>query len=248
MKIQAGKQVGPIYYMVKDIPVLCSIVSQGVIRTSLKAEPQSKGGNKFHYVSFMRDLTKADRNPGRWVYGLQLDGDKLSDRYSISPFSYAGLAMKTGYYKLKTLIKYDNGTCTLSLVNWPTLDISSEIFDALEHLILTDSQGTNDLKKLEVSTGKRPYQGRTIVTRYNYNVPSGGLIIKEGLVPDSILTYLAKHTNLNETEERIWVIDDNVKFINIAGCITGYIAPKGDQAVDQAIDGGLLEPAKIFYY
>jgi len=107
MKIQAGKQVGPIYYMVKDVPVLCSIVNHGVIRTSLKAEPQSKGGKKFHYVSFMRDLAKADRNPSRWIYGVQLDGDKLSDKYKINPFSYAGLAVKTGLYKVKTLIAYE---------------------------------------------------------------------------------------------------------------------------------------------
>lgn len=248
MKIQGGKQVGPIYYMVKDIPVLCSIVSQQVIRTSLKAEPQSKGGSKFYYVSFMRDLTKADRNPGRWVYGVQIDGDKLSDRYSINPFSYAGTATKTGFYRVKTLISYDNNTYSLSLVNWPTIEIPKIVFDELEQLIVSDSQGINDKKKLEVSTGKRPYLGKTIVTRYNYNVPSGGITLKEGLVPENVLSYLMKHTSLNETEERIWVLKDDVKFINIRGCITGYIAPKGDDSVQQAIDDGLLDPLKIFYY
>mgnify|MGYP006988917102 CR=1 FL=1 len=65
MNITAAKQVGLIYYMVKDVEVLSAIVSQQVIRTSIKKEPQSKGGAKFHYVSFMRDLTKADRNPNR---------------------------------------------------------------------------------------------------------------------------------------------------------------------------------------
>ena len=65
MNILGGKQVGPLYYMVKDVSVLEAIIKQNAIRTSLKAEPQSKGGSKYHYISFMRDLTKADRNPGR---------------------------------------------------------------------------------------------------------------------------------------------------------------------------------------
>jgi len=34
----------------------------------------------------------------------------------------------------------------------------------------------------------------------------------------------------------------------ITSCITGCIVPKGDQAVDQAIDARLLEPAKVIYY
>lgn len=248
MVIQGGKQVGPVYYMVKDVAVLAAIVQQGVIRTSLKAEPQSNGGKKFHYVSFMRDLTKADRNPNRWVYGVQLDGDKLSDRYKINPYSYAGNAIKGTQYKLKTLVRYTDDTCTMSLVNWPTIEIPLEVFEQLEKIIAEDRQGINELKKLEVTSGKRPYKGKLIKVRYNYNVPSGGITLSSSTLPADVVSYLLKHTNLNETEERIWILDDNVKYINISGCITGYIAPKGDESVDSAIDSGLLPPEKVLYY
>ena len=45
---------------------------------------------------------------------------------------------------------------------------------------------------------------------------------------------------MNETEERIWMFDDNVKHIVIKNCITGYIEPDGDDSIEQAIDEGAL--------
>ena len=184
MNILGGKQVGPLYYMVKDVSVLEAIMKQNAIRTSLKAEPQSKGGSKYHYISFMRDLTKADRNPGRWIYGIRIDGDKLSDRYRIQPYSYSGNAVKCNFFRIKTLTKYDNGECTLSLVNWPTISIPEDVFDELEDLILTDSQGLNQVKKLEIKENKRAYKGKAAIKQYNYNVKTGGIALKEGLVSD----------------------------------------------------------------
>lgn len=248
MNITAGKQVGPVYYMVKDVEVLKAIVSQGVIRTSIKAEPQSKGGRKYHYVSFMRDLTKADRNPNRWVYGIQIDGTKLSDRYKINPYSFAGQAVKGNFYRVKVLAAYDDGTYALTLVNWPTMSIPKSVFNDIESQIISDSQGLNNIKKLEESTGKRSYRGKTIVKKYTYNVPTGGIVLNENTVSAETLNYLIKHTNLNETEERIWILNDNVKFINIKDCITGYIEPEGDDSIEQAIDNASLPSMKILHY
>lgn len=248
MNIIAGKQVGPIYYMVNNVEVLALIVKQNAIRTSLKAEPQSKGGNKYHYVSFMRDLTKVNRNPNRWIYGVRIDGDKLSDRYSINPYSYASVAMKGNFYRVKTLTAYDNETYTLSVVNWPTMVITKEIFNTIQEMILSDSQNLNKIKQLQIKEGSRKYRGKQIVIQYNYNVKSGGIVLNETTLPASILSYLLKHSNMNETEERIWIVDDATKFINISGCITGYIAPKGDESIDAAIDSGLLPSNKVIYY
>lgn len=248
MEIIAGKQVGPVYYMVKDVAVLEAIVTQGIIRTSLKAEPRSNGGGKYHYVSFMRDLTKADRNPGRWIYGIQIDGDKLSDRYNISPYSFAGNSMKKNYYRVKSLISYDNGTYSLSLLNWPTMSVSKSVFEEIKQLITSDAQGINDLKKLEVSTGKRPYLGRTIVEKYVYNVKTGGISLSEDTLSEESLNYLLKHTNLNETEERIWILNDNVKYINIKGCITGYIEPKRDYSIETIISESSIPDLRILKY
>lgn len=248
MNILAGKQVGPIYYMVKDTEILQLIVEQGVIRTSVKAEPTGKGNGSKHYISFMRDLTKADRNPNRWIYGIQLDGDKLSNKYKIEPYSFAGSAMKKNYYKVKTLISYDDNTYALSLVNWPTIKIPQSVFEDIKELITSDSQNLNKVKKLEVTTGKRPYLGRTIKEKYNYDVKTGGISLNEKNLSLETLNYLLKHTNLNETEERIWIIDEKVKFINIGDCITCYIEPKGDDSIEQKIENGGLPKLKIQHY
>lgn len=248
MKVVGGKQVGPVYYMVKDVPVLCTIVEQGVVRTSIKAEPTGGGNGSYHYVSFMRDLTKADRNPKRWVYGIQLDGDKLSDRYKISPYCYSAISLQSSRNRVKSLAAYDNGTYTLSLINWPTIEVSKEVFEDIEREIVSDSQHLNQLKHLEVSTGKRSYLGRTVVVKYNYNVPSGGIVLNDKTVSSSTISYLLKHSTMNETEERIWMLDDNIKFIDISGCITGYIEPKEDESIEQAIDAGLLPSLNILRY
>lgn len=248
MQVTAAKQVGPMYYMVKDTAVLELIVDQGVIRTSVKAEPTGKGNGSKHYISFMRDLTKADRNPNRWIYGIQLDGDKLSNRYKIEPYSFAGGAMKKSYYKVKTLISYDDDTYALSLVNWPTIKIPQSVFENIRELITSDSQNLNKVKKLEVTTGKRPYLGKTIKEKYNYNVKTGGISLNDQNLSAESLNYLMKHTNLNETEERIWILNDNVKFINIKDCITGYIEPTGDRSIEEKIEDGSLPKMKIYHY
>lgn len=250
MYIVAGKQVGPIYYMVKDVQVLCAIVKQGVVRTSLKAEPQSNGGGKYHYVSFMRDLTKASRNPNRWVYGIQLNGDRLSDRYRIGPYSYAGnnISSSASFFRIKTLTAYDNGTYKLNLVNWPAIDIPRQVFLELESLILEDPEGNNSAKNLQITEGTRRINGKMITKKYNYNTKNGGFKLTSDLMPPATQAYLLKHTNMNETEERIWIINDDVKYINIKGCVTGYIEPKGDDSIEQAIDAGLLPELKILNY
>lgn len=177
-----------------------------------------------------------------------IDGDKLLDRYKISPYSFAGNSMKRNYYRVKSLISYDNGTYSLSLVNWPTMPIPKSVFEEIKQLITSDAQGINDLKKLEVSTGKRPYLGRTIVEKYVYNVKTGGTSLSEDMLSEESLNYLLKHTNLNETEERIWIINDNVKYINIEGCITGYIEPKGDDSVEAVVAEGNIPDLKILKY
>lgn len=248
MQVTAAKQVGPIYYMVKDTAVLELIVFQGIIRTSIKAEPTGKGNGSKHYISFMRDLTKADRNPNRWIYGIQLDGDKLSNRYKIEPYSFAGGAMKKSYYKVKTLISYDDNTYALSLVNWPTIKIPQSVFEDIKQLITSDSQNINKVKRLEVSTGKRKYQGRTIKEKYNYDVKTGGVSLNDENLSAESLNYLMKHTNLNETEERIWILNDNVKFITIKDCITGYVEPAGDDSIEVKIEDSSLPKMKILHY
>lgn len=251
MKIYASKQVGPIYYMVDDIAVLQTIVKQGIIKISNKPERGYSNDRSLHYyVSFMRDLSKASRNPNKWTYGIQLDGTKLSNRYKISPYSYASNAFrgKSRILRVMYMSEYDDGSCVLQLTDRPSFSIPKYVFDDIKEAILEDKEGLNEKKKLEIQQGKRAYRGRTVVTKYKYNVPSGGLYLNENTVSDATLSYLLKHTLLNETEERLWILDNNTSYINISGCITRYIEPEGDDSVEQAIDAKYLPPLRIIHY
>ncbi len=236
--------------MVKDIEVLKLISEYESIKVSIKAEPTGNGAQVSHYVAFMRDLTKADRNPNRWVYGIRLDGDKLSDRFKIDPYSYAGSNPNKikNTFRVKSVCLYDDGSCTLSMINWRTIEISRAVFDELVELIESDSQGINKIKKLQVSEGKRPYLGRKIVVKYNYNVPSGGLVLNPNTVSSSLWSYLIKHSPINETEERIWTFNAGTRYISVKGCITGYIEPQGDSSIETAIEDGELVNRPVTKY
>lgn len=250
MKIYASKQVGPIYYMVDAISVVRTIVSTELIKTSNKPEKGYAGGGSHHYVAFLRSLDKAGRNPNRWVYGVRLDGNKLSNKYKIVPYSFAGNAIKgkSHQYRVKYIAAYDNNTYTLQLVDWPVISIPRSVFEDIEDAIVSDIEGINDKKRLEITQGKRAYRGRTITCKYHYNVKTGGIALNESNVSQSTLNYLLKHSNLNETEERIWILDTNLQYITIKNCITGYIEPTGDASIEQAIAAGHLEPLPILHY
>lgn len=251
MKIYASKQVGPIYYMVDDIAVLQTIVKKGVIKTSNKPERgYSNDRSPYYYVSFMRDLGKASRNPNKWTYGIQLDGNKLSNRYKITPYSFASNAFrgKNRTFRVMYMSEYDDGSYVLQLTDRPSFAIPRHVFEDIKEAILEDRAGLNDKKKLQILEGKRAYKGRTIVNKYKYNVPTGGLPLNSETVSDSTISYLLKHTILNETEERLWILDNNTSYINISGCITRYIEPEGDDSIEQAIDAGYLNPLPILHY
>lgn len=250
MKIYASKQVGPIYYMVDTVSILETIAVTQLIKTSNKPEKGYEGGGSHYYVSFLRSLDKAGRNPNRWVYGLKLDGNKLSDKYKISPYSFAGNAIgsKSRQYRVKYIASYDNDTYVLQLVDWPVISIPRNVFEDIEEAIVSDCEGINSKKKLEVSEGKRSYRGRTVLCKYHYNVKTGGIALNESTISQSTLNYLLKHTNLNETEERIWILKSDRNYISIKDCITGYIEPQGDDSIEQAIDSGVLPPKPISHY
>lgn len=250
MKIYASKQVGPIYYMVDTVSILETIAVTQLIKTSNKPEKGYEGGGFHHYVSFLRSLDKAGRNPNRWVYGVKLDGNKLSDKYKISPYSFAGNAVKGRgrQYRVKYISEYDNGTYTLQLVDWPVIAIPRNVYEDIREAIESDVEGINSKKNLVVSEGKRPYKGRTVLCRYLYNVKTGGIALNETTVSESTLNYLLKHTNLNETEERIWILNTSLNYITIKDCIIGYIEPQGDDSIEQAIDSGVLPPKPISHY
>ena len=236
--------------MTKEPTTIVTIVDEELIKVSEKPEKGHPNGGSHKYVSLMRSLDKAGRNPNKWVYGVQLDGTRLSDRYKITPFSMAATGFKGSgnTFRVKTLTSYDDGTYTLSLINRPTFKIPKYVYDEIEYAIVNDLDGNNDKKHLTVSPGVRRYMGRMIITKYNYGTESGGVRLNQNSLSNEALTYLAKHTMMNETEERIWILDTTSQYINIKGLITGYIEPTGDDTLEEYIKDGLLPKKNIFHY
>ena len=79
-----GKQVGEVSYMVADLDVLLYILDDEMLLRSRLQELNPKTRKKEYYLSLSRNLTAAaKRNGKRWRWGVILNGDKLSDRYSI---------------------------------------------------------------------------------------------------------------------------------------------------------------------
>ena len=233
MKIYASKNYPTLSYMVSNQDILYKILSTQTIATS--PDETNKNSNQRH-VCLSRDLTSAaKRNSTRWKYGILLDGSKLTDRYKISPYSYANVEFNSSRKSLvvKTLTLYDTGECTLTLLNHPTKQIPKRLYDEIREMIITDSQGLNDVKHLVVSTGTRRVNGRMIVEKFLYNVPTGGIRLSSKTLSESGQMLLTKHTNLNETEERLYT---ESYIIDISGCIDGIIIPNGADVYDTILD------------
>ncbi len=226
--IVASKQIGDLSYFCKHFTTICNIIEKEHIFTGSSEELNPNTGKKSKYVSFSRNMTAAAlRNNKRWIYGVKVDGTRLSDRYHIEPFSFTGSVIDKGGLRIKELVKYDTGECKLTLVNWSPMWVSSKVFDYFENLILQQSEDFNTSHKLFIQEGgKRRNQGRLIDTKYTYKVrhgDSGKLISSFDSLPDYVKYVFLKGKSTNEYEERLWT---SRNYIDISGCIKGIILPK----------------------
>jgi hypothetical protein len=240
--IYASKQVGDISYMVSDIDTLMSIIDKEQIWTSKSTERNTDLGKLMHFVSFSRDLTSAARRKAsRWKYGIIVDGTKLSNRYKIVPFSFVGHALETkNRLSVKYIVKYDDGTYHLSVVNWNTSQIKESLYEQIKEAIEAMPEEDKIKKRLEVSTGKRNIGNRRIVEKYLFNVPKGGLGLNRDLLPSNP-SEISTNPAFYESEERVWT--DN-QYIDISGCIKGVILPKAEADIlenDPEQDEDILE-------
>lgn len=230
--ILAGKQVGRLSYMVESVERLILILKSQRILASRKFEYNKSTDRKMRYVSLSRNLTAAaKRNPGRWNVGVILDGDKLSDRYAIVPYSYVNSNLESGTnLTVKQITEYDNGTYKLNLVNWPAIWINKRVYNKIADIIeALPEKFKIEHKLVHSGEGKRRVNGALIVEKYLFNVPHGGPKLDKELLGDAIADF-SKHSAMNETEERIWL--DSGNFIEIAGCIAGVILPKVFEGVE----------------
>lgn len=226
-KIIAAKQVGDVSYLVSNDSTLRTILVEGRILSSDKQEQNPNTSRPQNYVSLARNLTSAAfRNNSRWRWGVILDGDKLSSRYRIEPYSFSG-AGATGNSKnvlrVKYIAKYDTGICVVAPVNWKAQRISEKAYDAIKRAMLSQPEEYNEKKHLVFQDGGkyRTANGR-LVEKYIYNVKAGGIFLNERTL-GSDCQYVTKLSIFNETEERIWT---DKPYINISGCIKGIVVPK----------------------
>lgn len=217
-KLEEGKQVGRLMYMVESPTILYRIIDEGRIVSGQHNEKNPYTGTTTNdYVCFSRTNLPADRNPKRWAYGIVLDGDKLSNKYSIKPYSYKGNKPEE-WLPIKVLTAYDDGTYTMYIVNFGTLAITKDIFDYVEQVILNMPDELKATKKLTVTdSGKRAINGHRIAKKYEFHVKSGGPKIKPSSQPTLNAMW---NSRMDETEERVWKPE-----VDISDCITGVIMP-----------------------
>lgn len=97
--VLANKQVGDLSYFVNSLATLTQIISTENMMSSEKLERNYnvKPSKLSRYVSFSRSMADTPkRNPKRWKYGLITDGDKLSNKYHIEPYSFVGTSLAHG--------------------------------------------------------------------------------------------------------------------------------------------------------
>lgn len=226
--IFSAKQVGQLSYMTDSLATLYIILHNAEIRVSNRAEYNPDTHKMQHYVSFSRNLTSAaSRNSTRWKYGLIIDGDMLSNQYSIRPVSFAGQAISSQKLRVRSITLFDDNRAALTLVNWRQFYIPVSVYNEIKSQILSLPESDAQKMKLEVSgRGKQVRDGHTIEEKYLFNRKDGGIKISPKWMSDSSISSMLKHTVMNETEERIWT--DSESFINIDGCIDGIVVPKSD--------------------
>ena len=228
-EILAAKQVGDVSYMVADLSVLYTIIDSESIKQSNSTEYNPRQKSDGHYVSLSRDFTAAAlRNNKRWRYGVILDGNKLSERYHVEPFSFPGSVINSGgKFAIKELTSYDDNTYKLVIVNRPAMSVPRVVFNYLEEQILNLPESYKDSHHLVVQEeGIRRVKGRKIDTKYLFNVKHGDggrILSKFDSLPEYVKYVLTKSAGTNEYEERIWT---ERNYISIKGCILGLVLPQ----------------------
>lgn len=220
-----SKQVGMLAYFVSSLDVLENILSTNKIAHSRSKELNYNTSKSNYSISFSRDFDSPHRrNPKRWRFGIIVDGDELSNRYEILPVSYTGVVFQKSGMCVKCITAYDNDTYTMQFTNWKSFQISEKIFNSIKREILNMSDAEKDSCGLVIQNdGKRTVNGRRISEKYLFTKKYGGFVLTTQKYPE-LTAAISKLPNVNEFEERIWVINKN--FINIKGTVCGVILPE----------------------
>lgn len=223
--IVEGKQVGTLYHLTTELSNLCSILQYEELWSSKAPEKNIQRKQDMYYVSFGRDLSAASRCESRWNCGVVIDGTKLSDRYSITPYSWAGnMLTHASRLRVKYIMQYDDGQCLVHCIKWGSFPVSKQLYDEIKAEMFKQADKLNDEYGFyEMGPSTRPYGGHRREEGYGYKSKYGGLVISSKWLSD--ISLVSKNDRFNEKEERIWLPSrDNT--VNISGCIQGVVIKK----------------------
>lgn len=221
MIILASKQFYDLTYFTDDINVLYSILITNRIRLSKHVEYDTNrhNGPMDKSVSFSRSLlAQPKRNRAKWTYGIILDGEKLTDRYSFVPISYAGVAIERGntlYIEYIIVPKF--GRCTLKLFDRKAFTISRD----LAIYIINNGDFSN-------------YTLNTDTDDYEYYIEDRRIAAPiDHILTNDQYAEITKSQPLNEYEERVWnhssgdrlIVKGEYKYIDISKCVKGVVFP-----------------------
>lgn len=239
-----SKQVGQLSCMVGDIQTLISILLYERINSSRVKERNPRSGKMERSVSTSRVIdSQPKRNPNRWKYGVILDGDTLSNKYRICPYSYAGTAFQRGAnLAVKYVAKYEGDLYYLQLVKWPKMQISKQLYQAIVDIMESQSCEFKDKKGYAHLGEGRVYAGKRRLELYSYKSPYGGVRLNSEMLPNNYRD-IAHNLHTEEFEERIWVGDAD--HISISNCVVGVIVPKSAQELSYRDEWIELQDALI---
>lgn len=206
--IVARKQIGQVYYMCESLFALRNILRSGEIKMSSKKEKPINTNKPEYFTSLTRNFKSlVAQKPNKWRDGIILDGDKLSDNYSVDPINFVGTSAENqqgpqGKLKISQITHWPS-RCMIRFVGWTKeLKISLSAYSQIKEACLNDLSDTERQKcRLKISQGKRNRGGEKFIERLKFDTPGGS--------PPSIFTYLSDaviselSTVANQYEERI---------------------------------------------
>ena len=256
LNITAAREVGDISHLTDTLTNLISILYHSKIATS---PPDIRKGSNTQrpYVSFSRNMTSAAlRNSNKWRYGIIVDGDKLSNRYSLRPHNFqAEKNASDSGVPMKGIRAYDNGTYQLILQIGQPTRIPKWLYDEIKLAMLSQPEDFNIKKGLVHDTrlATKRSNGAYRCEWVYYKSQYGGMLLSPKTLSDKALSYVANHV-LNEEETRIFLPKQSVKdnkaqkqalkadrdpdgyiadfsklsYVDLKGCIIGLVLPKSE--------------------
>ena len=248
--------------MCESLFAVRNILRSGEIKMSSKKEKSIATNTPEYFTSLTRNFKSLiAQKPNKWRDGIILDGDKLSDVYSIDPINFVGTSAENqkgpqGKLKISQITRWPS-RCMIRFVGWSKeLRITLSTYLQIKAACLDGISDAERKKcRLEISQGKRNRGGEKFIERLKFNTPGGSPPGIFAHLPKSALSELASVAN--QYEERIHgpnklsestpkrfisqnATDLNLPVVHILHCVKGVVINSQDledypELVDQII-------------